>query len=438
MRFLPTKRFWLRLAIGLAILVAIGLILNGLMIWRTDSQLQARLAAIREAGDPASVAELAPTPIPDEENAAAILERIAPRIREFASAQGRFSNTVIGKAYDEAGDRGEPATKEQIDAIRVIIDMYPDVDQGLAAAAKCDKYASRLDFTLNSNQFIEQLIERQGLVRQGGRYLNWRIEVLLAEGKHEEALRRGIEIYRLARLYEAEPGLVPFLVAIAVRGLAADQIYDALSAGPVSPELLAELDAELALMDTPERLVHAIKSDRAVSSGWTADLPGPPSLWLANAVGWPIKSYLIGAIDYSGENLRLAEKPWHEVRDRFGPADSPASPTAYGVLADLLQPAMRAVGQANARSLAVLRALRIYIALRQFAEKNGREANGLEELELPPAVTIDPYSGQPLKLKPTDEGWMIYSVMTNGMDDGGDFKGHKDFGVAPPKRRLVE
>ncbi len=94
--------------------------------------------------------------------------------------------------------------------------------------------------------------------------------------------------------------------------------------------------------------------------------------------------------------------------------------------------------QANARSLAVSRALRIENALRQFAEKNGREAMGLDELNLPAAATIDPYSGEPLKLKHTDEGWIIYSVMENGVDDGGEFKQLKDFGVAPRKRRGTE
>ena len=59
-------------------------------------------------------------------------------------------------------------------------------------------------------------------------------------------------------------------------------------------------------------------------------------------------------------------------------------------------------------------------------------------MNLPGAATIDPYSGQPLKLKHTADGWIVYSVMHNGIDDGGDFKGLKDYGVAPRKWRLTE
>ena len=151
-----------------------------------------------------------------------------------------------------------------------------------------------------------------------------------------------------------------------------------------------------------------------------------------------MKGYQIGVIDAMNEQIRLAEQPWHEVRAQFGTADSPAPPSGHGAMADLLVPAVRASFHANARGLAMLRSLRIYNALRQFKEKNGREATGLAELDLPKAATIDPYSGEVLKLKLTDDGWMVYSVMTNGIDDGGDFKAHKDYGVAPPKRRLTE
>jgi hypothetical protein len=82
-----------------------------------------------------------------------------------------------------------------------------------------------------------------------------------------------------------------------------------------------------------------------------------------------------------------------------------------------------------------MRSLRIFIALRQFAESNGRDANGLAELKLPRGFTTDPFDGQPLRLKHTPEGWIVYSVHRDRSDDGGDFNGLKDAGVAPRKYR---
>jgi hypothetical protein len=219
--------------------------------------------------------------------------------------------------------------------------------------------------------------------------------------------------------------------------LAAAPIYDAVSAGPVSPELLATLDAELAKHDDPASLMRTLKTERALSASWSGPMIAVPQLWLANLLGWTLKSYQVGAIDYANEMLRLAERPWYQVREKFGAADAP-SRTGHGVLADLLTPAMRAVFQAQARSQTLIRALRIQIALRRFAEKNGREASGLTELGLPIEAPIDPHSGQPLRLKHANEGWVIYSVMDNGQDDGGDFKGLKDYGVAPPALRATK
>jgi hypothetical protein len=438
MKLWPTMRSWKRLAIGLAVLVGLALILNGVFAWRAEWRLNSRLAAIRAAGEPASIAELAPKPIPDRENAAAILQRIKPRLNDFSNEYGAFFNSTAGKKYEAAQDRGEPATPEQIDAIRAILNKYSDVEQALADAAKQEHYASRMDFSLDHKAFLDALLKNTAPARTAARLLNWRIEVLLAEGHRAQAVERGIQVLRLARLHEAEPCLISFLVAVAMEGTVTHELYDVLAAGPISPELHSQLDAELAQRDDPLRLVRALTLERAMSADWVY---GHVSGWygsLAHVIGWPLKSFQVGVLDLMQEYIELADQPWHAVRGEFGTGNTQPPRTGHGVMADLLVPAVKAAFEANARRTAVSRALRIYNAQRAFAEKNGRAATGLHELGLPQQATIDPYSGQPLKLEHADDGSIVYSVMTNGVDDGGDFKGLKDYGVAPPKLRLTE
>ncbi len=67
-----------------------------------------------------------------------------------------------------------------------------------------------------------------------------------------------------------------------------------------------------------------------------------------------------------------------------------------------------------------------------FEERTGKDAERLDELALPGEATIDPWTGKPLMLKKTDNGWMIYSVWTNGADDGGIFLEQQDWGISPP------
>jgi hypothetical protein len=426
-----------RLANRLALLTSIAFALNGAVVASVEAQLESRLALMRAAGDPASIGDLAPAPIPDDQNAAAILERIGPRLDEFSNDHARFLRTPIGQSYEQAQDRGEPVTPEHIFEIRLILLEYDDVEDALAQAAKCDKYASLLDYSLDYANFIDAAIGTQGNVRIAGRFLNWRTEVLVNDGFHDDAVENGIKTLRLARLYEHEPTIVPLLVGNAMRNLSVPYMYDTLSSGPVSSKLHAALDAELALIDTPQRLLHALKSERAVCADATdAYLPWYPLMPVA--CGWLLDSEQWGLLDEIDAHLQMAEMPWHEVRSGFVPPDAPAPPSKRGKLADALLPGLQAVFHAHARTLAAMRSLRIYNALREFSGKHGREANGLQELGLPAAATIDPYSGGPLKLKHTDEGWVVYSVMENGVDDDGDFMGRKDFGVAPRKLRLTE
>jgi hypothetical protein len=267
------------------------------------------------------------------------------------------------------------------------------------------------------------------------------MEELVAAGQQGKAIECGIESLKLARQYDLEPTNVNMLVAIAVRRLAADSIYDALAAGPVSPETHAALDRELALHEDPQRLVHALKTERAfaidVQMGLPPGTPQPPA-WLYHMFGWPVKRFYLGTLDYLDDEIAAAGQPWTEGHTMVGRRQAPQEPSGHGMLADLMIPATQAAYDADARSTAVLRSLRIFNALRQFAENNGRDAANLGELGLPKEATTDPFSGAPLKLKHTDDGWIVYSVMKNGVDDGGSFIELKDFGVAPRRLRQTE
>lgn len=439
MRFLPRKRFfiWLGIIFGVLILA------NGIFAWVTQWRLQSRIAAIRASGDPASISDLESEPVPDNENAAFYLTEYRQRIAEFAGEEGRFSNTPLGKDYDDRRDRGEPATIEQIEAIQAITDKYTDLDNALALAAACDRYASRLDFSLKPTQFIEEMIDLQPSIRQAARYLAWKKDVLLADGQTEQAVECGMQTLRLIRLYDHEPTLLSFLVGNAVRGIAARSLYDALATGPISPELHAALEQELAMHDDPQRLVHALKTERAFSADMTASIGEGSPLDQGHPLrmriaGWPVKWMYAGALDSFDRYFALANQPWDEICRELGPPGSDPPSNREGVLADLLLPALKAAYEANFRTVATLRALRIFNALTEFRDQHGREASGLKDLALPQKATVDPFSGEPLKLKHTDAGWVVYSVYLNGVDDGGDFKDMKDCGLAPRKHRATE
>jgi hypothetical protein len=416
---------------GLAIAVAIV----GALAWSFYLQrsFSGRIAAIRAAGDPASLAELAPRPIPPEEDAAAQLAGVAKRIDAFAADHGKFFKSPLGKAYDQRNDVGEPLTAEQAAAIKAILAKYGDLDDAIAKAAACPRYASRLDYS-NWPGFQTAQIDVVQNIRTVTRFLQWQSEIAVSEGRSADAAEKGLEQLRLAKLFESEPLLVSRLVVDAIRNSAAQSLYDALTSGTISEELHDKLDEELARQDDSAGLVQTLKEERAYSITALDEQSGRMGRLVINTIGWPVKSMHNGVLRWYEAVLPDIGKPWYQFHS--GPTSRAfQTPTGFGTLTDLLSPAVHASYEAENRTTANARSLRIYNALRQYDVKNGREANGLAGLGLPPEATIDPFSGKPLLLKHTDGGWIIYSVGRDGKDDGGSLKDQKDCGVGPPKAR---
>lgn len=60
-------------------------------------------------------------------------------------------------------------------------------------------------------------------------------------------------------------------------------------------------------------------------------------------------------------------------------------------------------------------------AVRRYAIENGSPPESLADLvpEYLPAVTVDPYGDAPLRYRRIEDGYLLYSVGANGVDDGG-------------------
>jgi hypothetical protein len=233
-------------------------------------------------------------------------------------------------------------------------------------------------------------------------------------------------------MQEREPSIVSFLAAVGSLGGVIDELYGALDQGPISPQVRRALEEELAHCEDPQRLVGVLQRERAISISMADHFPGAevPAL-VRRALGWPLRRIFLGVLNAYDQQFALAARPWHEAKATLAVTKAGQGANQHGILASLLQPALMAAHQAHAKSLVLTRSLRVFNALSQYRQVHGREAQGLKELNLPAAATIDPYSGEPLKLKLTEEGWLVYSVMENGIDDGGDFRDMQDSGLAP-------
>ena len=407
--------------------MGIGLIANAIFVWTTDTRLERQLAEIRATGDPLTLAELARPPIPTEKNAATYLRRAEADIADIAGIE------LSGYA-----DFLMPPKDQKI--FKAALAAHPNVIPLLEQAAACPDIDAHIDCTLSAGEIIGKMLPDINLVRADASVLKDRARFLAAEGNCDEAARTALLLFRLAQHCEhfGPPMLVNYLVAMAVRGNAIDSANVALQAGPVSKGVRDALDAELAIQDRLEGFAPALKSERVVTLeyfGWESPLHG---LWLINRGVWNRRKseYL----DKMKVLLALLHEPvsYQQAECILGETDFLAQ-VMSGDTGQFERPffGVMAMFQGVTQQRARIRSLRVLNALQTHVPAGSTEVPKLTDLGLPAEAITDPYTGEPLHVKRTPQGWLVYSVGPNFRDDGGKLgdpgdPNAGDVGVGPP------
>jgi hypothetical protein len=97
------------------------------------------------------------------------------------------------------------------------------------------------------------------------------------------------------------------------------------------------------------------------------------------------------------------------------------------IISHLLNPFYFRCGDASLRGKALLRTATAGVASERFRLTHGRWPTGQAELvpSFLPALLKDPYDGEQVRFKRTNDGLVIYSVGSNLVDDGGNVAGSK-------------
>ena len=124
----------------------------------------------------------------------------------------------------------------------------------------------------------------------------------------------------------------------------------------------------------------------------------------------PLDLHMVNEVaDMQAQYIEFADRPWPQRLDAFRDVDT----GPFGELKDMA--AMQRYGAASfvqqeARNAALLRSARIAIAIERAKASTGAT-------EIP--TLVDPYSGEPMRVKREDVSYVVYSVGQNRHDDGG-------------------
>lgn len=404
-------------AISAGVGIALLLMLNTYFVWSTGTRLEKRLAALRANGEPVQIADLAHEPIPPETNAETYLRRADD---DLDAIQGELMALYPKSVYPE--ETPTPADREKLEKLFA---AYPKFMPLLEQAVACPDYDPQFDFTPESTRFLKLL----GDYRTLGRVLRAYSALRLSQDRPDDAIAAQLLMLRLTRAWQGDWGLMlmGYLTTLACKYVAMDGVNQVLRAGPVSRATRQTLDAELALHDDLDGLRSALKGERAFSLSRVREIP-VLELWLTRGWSNDLSLTMLNLYDHHLANLSRSYAEAAAVKSIASAKGF--MPNPYLALVTLLEPPFATARQAAERNRALTRSLRVLNALQARAGAADPTPD-LLDLGLPPQSTIDPFNGEPLHVKKLPEGWLVYSVGPDGIDDGGKLDGKADFGFGP-------
>ncbi len=376
------------LAIVLAVVVA-GL------VWQDRINRNALIAPIREAGDPVSIADLRPSDVDANDNAATFLAPVS-------EAMHKHVNEVYEHAYPENFDQSQGLTDQQRQATESILAKQRSIFDAIEHASQCRILQWPLDYTVGSGEFTQTLIDYTTTTRSVARLQIARSRALTAAGESDAAAETCLQGLRMVRLQRSTPTMVASMVRQACSFTLLGELGGLLKHHQLTPETHQTIEAELSQHDSIATWVQMLKSERAFGISSFDEFPNVPG------AGWVAKELKI-YVEYMNEQI--------DVGSEWSPQPSSDETANTSAMTNLLVPAINGAREAHLRSIAQVRCLRVLNAIQsRDAESTSSQ---IAELALPAEALVDPFSGAPLTVKKIERGWTIYSIGPNVIDDGG-------------------
>lgn len=429
MNFKPKKALF---RAGLVILAVIALILGlrAVLNYTTGKKLQAYLEEAKANGIPMTLKDIAP--LCDEANNVARFWKAAETLFNIPEGddKGLADKTLINRTIDDffsARTLGEESRKRLADLIalnRPVFDLLAE-----ASARPCFRSG---DWSSPSPPVPDpaSLVKMIQVLRLFG------IDAVL----HAQAgsatvgldrCRRGMAFVRSTL---DEPFLINNLVALANMKSLVVCLNSILRSREVDPDALAswkqEMDAEAWRAKffrcvQAERVLSLVAGLRAIKGDKEAlkDIENEGNLrfyWLWRPV---LKSQIIFVQDYFRELEKNADRPYYELKDwlQKKSPDRGSLPWYYRV-SGLQLPDFQSVFLKEATLEAMVLTTRAGLACKIFKQKTGHYPETLDALvpEFLDKLPVDPFTGKPLSYRLQEGGGIIiYSLGSNGKDDGG-------------------
>jgi hypothetical protein len=423
----PRRRRSRRLLLALAMVAFVAAVLAGIAWYLDWSERRDYAEALAETDrlDPGWRLEditAARTPIADDRNAAV----------QALEVCDMFGRTVgINQKYHEQIDALPLNVALNAEQTAELVRYFEDNADARSEARKLKNLpAGRLPSTYDPRA-AEMYLTRLQRLRATAHFMQ--LDLLLAaqenDGSAGDALRAN---FNNARCIGDEPSLIAHLVRIACLEVSLGGIERALAQTTIPPRELQTLQQMVQEDIDAPRLWQALRGERAIGvetmelirdgklersalgaakSGWRSWLPG-----------WLTATNTLNRADYvrsMNEIVEAAKLPVEKQLDEMERiTDKWRSRGAPG----MELPALTKLAAAQTRSQARLRCTLVALAAERYRQEQDIWPESLEALVKAgflKAVLLDPFDAKPLRCKRLPDGFLIYSVGVDRVDNGG-------------------
>jgi hypothetical protein len=438
------KPLWRRivrwtLRVIVAVLVVAG-VAWGIFNYISAKALRDEIGKIQAGGEPLTFREL-------DESRPAVKETedAAPYYKAAVDLRRRGTDEKVSKLLNKLfepteGERGEVSgqvgaeIEDVLGDYALVLDL---IDRG-AERPQC-----AYDFGVSNG--IAVVLPQFGDLRALARLLCLRTLWLAHQGRAEAAADSLISSLRMLRVFDRQPILIACLVKVACTRLHLGSVPGVLEAGPLSDQQLAKLELALGsadasrdmrMMFVAERVYllevsrNLIRGQRGLELGDAPSLP--ESAQFSSVRARPIlRMMTVGQLRMYEQYISAARKGWPEALTAMKAVREPWC-GILGAFVRISRPTLDRTAVLFGRTIGEVRAAEVAVVVERYRVANGRLPKSLDELrdfagrDLP----SDPFTGKGLVYRPQGEGFMVYSVGDDGLDDGGPLQEpEKDWGI---------
>jgi hypothetical protein len=427
----PAGRAWPRARLAVALLAF--LVVDYITFTNLDMAVKVEMAAVRaEAGSRALA--LSPPRVPDHDNAALVYQQAFEVLtpREKVPAQLR--------------DLWFPPNREDSTALR--LDPKSDELKKFLAAQQRGLTLLRKAAAMPSCWFahdyhdgFDMLLPELDRMRYGAGLLVLEALVKAHDGNSRAALLDLALVFRMAR-HLNDPTLITFMVSRAIERDGTRALEEVLARGAIRAEDLAGLLGE-PVRHSRRELLRILRMEEAAASSLFAALGEASSTprWLAEHAGEPTLSNRIGMWVLNSSFYRvffLSDDlaAYRRAMRRFQEAAAHPYPQALreldrvekaflvhqgGIITRLVMPTVMRCTRLAAMADSYHELRRLALAVTAYRLKTGKFPQRIDQLvpDHLAQVPLDPFDGQPLRLKHDGKDLLMYSIGPDLRDDGG-------------------